>query len=114
MRGRPTGLAAVTQVMAEQIHLELLPGAMLLLAHLEPGANQIPHRLILGFRHINARQLPGPIQAGQVVGIPPVGLDPFPRLARHFRGTDQNAVPAVRPQTAAQGKAAGSGLVAKL
>ena len=112
--GRPTGLAAVTQVVAQQIHFELLPGPMLLPANLETGADQIPHGLILRFGHINGGQFPGPIQAGQVVGIPPVGLDPLAGFARHFRGTDQNAVPAVRPQTAAEGKAAGSGLVTEL
>ena len=114
MRGRPTGLAAVAQVMAEQIHLELLPGPMLLLAHLKTGANQIPHRLILRFRHINARQLPSPIQAGQVVSIPPVGLDAFTGLARDFGGAYQDAVPAVRLQTAAQRKAARPGFVTEL
>ena len=53
--GRPTGLAAVTQVVPQQIHLELLPGPVLLRAHLEPGADQIPHRLIHRFGHVNAR-----------------------------------------------------------
>ncbi len=94
--------------MAQQIHLELLPGSMLLLAHLETGADQIPHRLVHRFGHINARQLPGPIQPCQTVGIPPVSLDPFAGLAWHFRGTNQDAVPVMQLQATAQGKAAWS------
>ena len=87
---------------------------MLLLAHLKTGADQVPHRLVLRFGHINARQFPGPIQAGQVVGIPPVGLDPLAGFAGDLGGTDQDAVQSVRPQAAAQGKAARPRFVTEL
>jgi hypothetical protein len=92
--------------MAQQIHLELLAGPMLLAAHLKARTEQILHRLILGFRHLNPGQLPGPVQPGQIIGIPPVPLHPFTRFARHLGRTHQNTIHPVRLQAAAQGKPA--------
>jgi hypothetical protein len=99
---------------AQQVHLELLPRPMLSFAHLAPRPDEIPHGLICRFGHIKARQLPRPEEPRQLVGIPPVGLDPLARLAWHLRWADQYTVQSVRAQAAAQGKSPRPGFGAQL
>jgi len=48
---------------------------------------QIPDRLIRRIRHIHRRKVAGPEQAGELFGIPPVGLDFVSGLFRNQRGS---------------------------
>ena len=110
----PRGFAAVTQVMTQQEHLELLTGAVLGFSHLEAGANQVPNGLILGIGHVDAGQLAGAEQAGQLLGIAAVGFDPVAGFARHFGGGHDDAGITQPTDEAAEGIASRTGFVTEL
>ena len=75
---------------------------MALPLHLVTRPDQIPHRLVLWVGHVNAREFPGPIEAGQLIGIPPVRLHPVARLARHLGGRHKDAPAPVTADKPAQ------------
>ena len=96
--GRPVGPTGAASTMAEKEGAEPLAGSRLHVLHVLPGASQIPHRLALGLRHPDRRQLAGPMEPGQGGGIPPIVLDPISRAARHLRGGGQQALGTQRAQ----------------
>lgn len=111
MFGRPGGGAGITEVVAQEKHFELLPGAMLLLVDLEAGANEIADGLVLRIGDMNGGQFAGPVKACELVGITAVGFDAIPGFARDFRGGDDDAVIPMGLEETAQGIAVRSGLV---
>ena len=52
----------------------------------EPGPNQIAHRLMSDIRNPHRGQLADSVQLGQAGAIAPIGLDPIPRLHRISKG----------------------------
>ena len=52
----------------------------------EPGPNQIAHRLMSDIRNPHRGQLADPVQLGQAGAIGPIGLDQIPRLHRISEG----------------------------
>ena len=111
MLGRPGGGAGIAEVVAQEKHFKLLPGAMALLVNLEAGANEVANSFVLRIGDVNGGQFAGAIKAGQLVGIAAVGFDAITGFTRDLRRGDDDAVIAVGAQEAAQGIAVGPGLV---
>ena len=65
---------------------------MLRAPHLVPAAQEITHRFILGFGHVNAREFARTEEPRQLIGIPPIRLHPIAGPARHARGTHDDAL----------------------
>jgi len=112
--GRPRRRARVANVVAQQKHLQLLPGPMLRPHDLKARAQQITHGLVFRLREVNARQFARAKEPRQLIGIAPVRLHPIARLARHPRGTDDEALITQPAQAPAQRIPARPGLVTEL
>ena len=111
---RPRLGAGVTEVVPQKKTLELLAGPVLVLLRLITGSQQIAHRLILGLRHGDGRQLSGAGQAGELIGVASVGFDALARGAGNFGGRRDAALQTVAAQKAAERIAVRTGLVPKL
>ena len=96
----PTGFSGVAKTQPQQKAFEAIA-----------GANQVADGFIFLVGHMDGRQFAGAIEAGQLVGIPPVGLDAVGSLFGNERRTDQVAVSAFAAQVTTQNKAAGPGLI---
>jgi hypothetical protein len=88
---RPGSLAGVTHILPKQQCLEPVAGIALRADGVVPRPQQVADGLIFGIRHADGTQFIGPRQAGQLDGIAPVGLDPFPWPSRCQRGRHHRA-----------------------
>ena len=85
----PVPALAIDPAVAGQELAEAVPPAQEILLDIFPAPEQIPGRLPRLIRHGDRRELPGPEEADQLDGIPPIGLDPVARLPRRQgRGHD--------------------------
>jgi hypothetical protein len=74
-------VSGVTNIVAQEKHLELLARTVLLLGDLETSAQQIPHGFILRIGHVDGLQFTGPIKPGQLIGITAISGRPKNRLS---------------------------------
>ena len=74
-------------------------------------AHEVAQRFIVGRRNADRRELARPMQPGQGVAIPPIGLDPIAAPLRHARGIDHDAVLALAGEIAMDPEPARAGLV---
>ena len=112
VRARPV-LGAMHVPMAQQETAQLLASPPQAPYRGGPRPHQIAHRLVSGIGNPHRRQLPGPVQLGQVQRIPPVGLHPFAQTPRDQRRRHHHALMTQAPQVAINLVAARTGLIAK-
>ena len=79
-----------------------------------PGADQVAHRLVRLVGHPHRGQLAGPQQAGELLRVAPVRLDPVAGLARDQRRRDHGAAVAEPGQLPVEPIAGRTGLVAEV
>jgi hypothetical protein len=97
---------------AEQQLLQAVAGAELVTLGSLTRPHQIPQRLVSRIRHPHGRQVAAPEQAGELLGIAPVSLDPVAGLDGHQGRGDDDAGDAELGELPVEGVAAGTGLVA--
>ncbi len=103
--GGPTSLA-------QQELSQPMPGSQLITLGRQACTHQIAQRLVRRIRHPHRRQIPGPVAAGELLDIAPIGLDPVAGLHRHQRRGHHLAVHAQLRQLPVQHVAGRSGLIA--
>ena len=91
VRRGPCALGRVTEPVPQQERLEAVACPRAVVHRIGARAAQIPDRLIGGIRHIHRRKVAGTEQAGELFGIPPVGLDFVSGLLRDQRGGHHHA-----------------------
>ena len=92
MRFPPRLLARIVQSEPQQQRRDLLALALQIIDRRLARPGQIAHRLVVLVGHPHRRQLAGPEQPGQVLGIAPVGLDAVAGLRRNERWRHHDAV----------------------
>ena len=106
---RPT--APIDAAMAQQKRLEPLTNPAPVGDQIRAGPAQIPYRFLGRRRDPDRGQLPGPVQPGQPLRVPAVGLNPVPGPARDQRRRDHIAAHPQRDQQPVQLVTSRAGLV---
>ncbi len=88
----PRALGGVTVTVAQQEGFELRPCPPQVLHRVGAGAAEVTHGLVVRVGHMHGGQLRGPMQAGQLERVAPVGLHPVAGAARNQRRGDHGAV----------------------
>src|SRR5215831_5462787 len=102
----PTGFSGVAETQAQQKTFQSITRPALIMDRGGASANQVANGFILLIGHMDGRQFASPIESGQLIGIPPVGLHPIGSLFGNERRTDQVAMNTLAAQVAAQNEAA--------
>ena len=87
----PLAAVVVDATVPDEELAEPVPRRGEVLADVVPRPNQVTHRLLVLRRHGDGGELAGPVEPGQLAGVPPVGLDPIARLHRDERRRDDLA-----------------------
>ena len=82
----------IVQPSAKQQFAEPVPAPLPIRACVITSPAQVAHRFLGRRRRPHLGQQPRPMQFRQLARVPPVGLDPLPRLARHQRRRDHLAL----------------------
>jgi hypothetical protein len=88
----PRALAGVTIAVAQQEGFELRPAAPQVLHGVGARPAEVAHGLVAGGGHMHRGQLTGPVQAGQLARVAPVGLHPVATAARDQRRRHDGAM----------------------
>ena len=100
--------------MAQQKLLQPVPRPQLILLRGFARPHQVPQGFMRRIRHPHRRQISTAITPGQLLGIPPVGLHPIPRLHRNQSRRDHHTADPRPGELPIQGVAVRPGLVAHL
>ena len=87
----PGALGRVAEPVPQKERFESVTGSGAIVHGVGASAAQVPDRLVGGIRHIHRREVAGTQQAGELFGIPPVGLDFVSGLFRDQRGGHDHA-----------------------
>src|SRR5580698_2248051 len=112
MHQSPRRPIVVTAMMQEKAR-ELLTGLAQTADRRKTCAYEIADRLMSRIRNPDRGQFTGAMQLGEIDRIPPVGLDPIPRLAWDQRRSNDDATMPSQGQLALNPIAARSGLIAE-
>jgi len=106
MRIVPTGFSGVTKPQAQQKTFQAIAGPPLIVDSGCAGANQVANGFIFLIRHVDRREFPSAVKAGQLIGIPPVGEQAIGHRAS--LATARPLIPAHLPGTVGAKRAAPS------
>ena len=107
-RGAPDGPAGAGPAVGRRSS----PAPLLVRACVITSPEQVAYRLLGRRRRLHHRQQPRPVRLRQLPRVPPVGLDPVARLARHRHRRSHLALDPAHFELPLQRVAARSGLVA--
>jgi len=101
----PRTLAGVTVAVAEQESFALRPPAPQVLHRVGPRPAEIAHGFVARLRHMDRGQFTRPVQARELEGVAPIGLDPLAWPRGDQRGRHDRAGNLQLPQSPREDKA---------